>query len=68
MRRDPQLAGGVQVNDTITHLVETSSRLHLEVINLRRLGYHALAAELTAAAHSIMRLIGVLARQQEMRS
>jgi hypothetical protein len=55
------------VTDTIAHLVETSARIHLEVIELRRLGHHALAAELTAAAHSIYRLIQVLA-QQEVRA
>ena len=50
--------------DDIAHLVMASDRIRLEVIELRRRGYHALAAELTDAAHSIMRLISVLARDE----
>ena len=54
--------------DDIAHLVMASDRIRLEVIELRRRGYHALAAELTDAAHSIMRLISVLARQERAAS
>ena len=48
----------------IPRLVETSARLHAEVIELRREGHHALAAELTRAGHAIMRLIGEIARHE----
>jgi len=49
----------------IPRLVETSARLHAEVLNLRREGHHDMATELTRAGHAIMRLIGEIARQQE---
>lgn len=49
----------------IPRLVETSARLHAEVLKLRREGHHAMATELTRAGHAIMRLIGEIARQQE---
>jgi len=49
----------------IPRLVETSARLHAEVLNLRREGHHDMATELTRAGHAIMRLIGEITRQQE---
>jgi hypothetical protein len=51
--------------DLLPRLVETSRRLHLEVLELRRIGDHDLAAALTRAGHAIMRLIGEIATHGE---
>ena len=59
------LSADLDMTSLRPRLVETSARLHAEVLKLRREGHDQLAAELTRAGHAIMRLIGEIARREQ---